>query len=79
MTCYDCAVAGQSTPAVAVCVGCGAGVCRAHVVVGVRSLTRTAVINRVEVLEPPARVIQCAVCARATEAQARPATHRAGR
>ena len=55
MTCYDCAVAGQSTPAVAVCLGCGVGLCMAHAIVESRHLTRTAVINRVELVEPPAR------------------------
>jgi len=72
MTCYDCAVAGQPTPAVAVCVGCGVGLCMAHAIVEARYLSRIAVINRVEVVEPPARVVHCAVCASAAKAQARP-------
>ena len=79
MTCYDCAVAGQSTPAVAVCLGCGVGLCMAHAIVESRHLTRTAVINRVELVEPPARVVHCAICASAEEAQARPAARHSGR
>ena len=34
MQCYDCAVARQDSPAVAVCATCGAGVCLTHAVVG---------------------------------------------
>jgi hypothetical protein len=40
-----------------------------HAVVGARYLTRLAVINRVEVVETPARVVHCEVCASAAEAQ----------
>jgi hypothetical protein len=45
----------------------------AHAIVEPRYLTRTAVINRVELVEPPARVVHCAICASAEEAQTRPA------
>lgn len=69
MTCYECAVAGQSTPAVVVCLGCGVGLCTGHVFVAPRYHTRTAAINRVEVVEPRAGVARCAVCASAEEAQ----------
>ena len=79
MTCYDSALAVQSTPAVAVCLGCGVGLCMAHAIVEPRYLTRTAVINRVELVEPPARVVHCAICASAEQAQTRPTGRRPGR
>lgn len=72
MNCYDCAAFGIGTPAVGVCTGCGAGLCMDHAVIGVRHLTRVGVINRVETVVPPARVVYCNVCAAAVEAQARP-------
>lgn len=79
MTCFDCAVAGEEAPAVAVCTGCGVGLCMSHAVVGPRYLTRVAVINRVDVVETPARAVHCEICAHAVEAQKRPAARRTGR
>jgi hypothetical protein len=73
MTCYDCAARGEVAPAVAICVSCGAALCMAHAVLDVRYLTRTAVINRVETVDTPARVVHCQVCAAAIEAQSLPA------
>jgi hypothetical protein len=55
------------------------GLCTAHAIVEARYLTRLAVINRVEVVEPPARIVHCAICASAEEAQARPTGRRSGR
>jgi hypothetical protein len=76
MNCYDCAIIGRDNPAVATCIGCGAGLCREHVVVGVHHLTRVAVINRVENVEPPARLMYCDTCAAAHDAVAhRSANH----
>jgi hypothetical protein len=62
MNCFDCAALKRAETAVAVCADCGAGVCIAHAHVDVRWLTRTAVINRTVVVEPPARVVRCVVC-----------------
>jgi hypothetical protein len=68
MNCYDCATLGQSTAAVAACIDCGAGLCVEHAVIAPRYLTRLAVINRVETVEPPARAMRCEICAAAQEA-----------
>jgi hypothetical protein len=68
MNCFDCAALGDLTAAVAICAGCGAGVCSAHANASPRWLTRTMVINRVVAVEPPARVIRCAVCQVACDA-----------
>jgi hypothetical protein len=62
MNCYDCAIAGAAGQAVAVCSDCGAGVCIEHAVTAKHWLTRTALINRVERIDPPARVIRCGTC-----------------
>lgn len=76
MICYDCAAVRNETSAVAVCAGCGAGLCLAHAVAEPRYLTRVAVINRIETVAAVARVIHCPVCAAALDAQARPVDHR---
>lgn len=62
MNCYDCAIVADSRDAVAVCADCGAGVCIEHAVSSMHWLTRTHVINRLERVEPPARVIRCGTC-----------------
>ena len=62
MNCYDCAAAGNYRDAVAVCADCGAAVCIEHAVSATHWLTRTALINRLERIEPPARVIRCGTC-----------------
>ena len=63
MNCYDCATQDRiGRPAVAVCHDCGAAVCDHHCVAREHHLTRTAVILRVEPVEPPARVIRCTTC-----------------
>ena len=68
MNCFDCVGLGHTTAAVAVCVDCGAAVCYAHAYVAARWLTRTAVINRTVVVEPPARTIRCSLCQQAHDA-----------
>jgi hypothetical protein len=73
MNCLDCAAHGQDEPAVAICLDCGAGLCLDHAEVEPRWLTRTAVINRVVTVEPPARVVRCRVCSQAQGAATRPA------
>jgi hypothetical protein len=72
MNCLDCAAHGLCAAAVAICVDCGAGVCWDHSEVEPRWLTRTAVINRVVVVEPPARVVRCGVCSEARGAATQP-------
>ena len=68
MKCFDCAALGHPADAVAVCAGCGAGVCHDHAHVAPRWLTRTAVINRTVAVEPPARIIHCGLCQQAADA-----------
>ena len=75
MNCLDCAGMGRDVTAVAVCHGCGAGVCAVHARVVARWLTRTAVINRTVMVEPPARLVWCPVCDAAQQAASgRPAS-----
>ena len=62
MNCYDCAIVADSRDAVAVCADCGAGVCIEHAVSAMHWLTRTHVVNRLERVDPPARVIRCGAC-----------------
>ena len=68
MNCFDCSLAGETAPAVAVCHDCGAAVCLGHAFVRRHHLTRTATINRIIVVEPPARLVRCATCAAADDA-----------
>lgn len=68
MNCFDCAAAGITTVAVAVCSNCGAGLCADHVQVEAHWLTRTAVINGSVVVEPTAREIRWPVCQAAHDA-----------
>ena len=56
MNCFDCALAGAVTPALAVCHDCGAAVCADHAVARDHYLTRTATINRDVAVEPPRRL-----------------------
>ena len=42
--------------------GCGAAVCRDHVIVAAVHLTRLAPINRQVRVEPPARQLRCTTC-----------------
>ena len=73
MNCFDCAMRGEVSSAVAICAGCGAGLCLEHAHVNPRWLTRTAVINRIVTVAPPARVVACGVCTHAQDAAAHPA------
>ena len=68
MNCLDCALTGVTSPAIAICCDCGAGVCGEHAVVRNHHLTRTATINRIIVVEPPARAVRCVVCTAARDA-----------
>ena len=68
MNCFDCAGLGHAADAAGICVDCGAGVCLDHAQVTPRWLTATAVINRMVVVEPPARTIRCDVCQHAHDA-----------
>lgn len=68
MNCFDCVSLGHSTDAVAVCADCGAALCHDHAHVSAHWLTRTAVINRTVIVEPPARLIRCGVCQAAHDA-----------
>ena len=68
MNCFECATTGITVAAVAVCHDCGAGVCTDHAVTREHHLTRTATINRVIIVEPPARLIRCHVCTAAHDA-----------
>lgn len=74
MKCYDCAATGDHGDAVAVCADCAAAVCIEHSVTVKHWLTRTQTIMRVERVErvdPPARLIRCATCHAADLAAAR--------
>ncbi len=62
MNCFDCAALGELVDAVAVCADCGAALCHDHAHVTARWLTRTMLINRIVLVEPPARTIRCGVC-----------------
>ena len=68
MNCMDCTAIDRPRPAVAICHDCGAGVCLDHAHVEPRWLTRTAAINRVLRIEPPARLVLCPVCEAARNA-----------
>jgi hypothetical protein len=68
MNCFDCASLGHRVPAVGICSDCGAGICADHLRLSPHWLTRTAIINRVVAVEPPARILRCPVCQAAHEA-----------
>ena len=78
MNCFDCASIGQEVPAVGVCAGCGAGICAEHAQLSPHWLTRTAVINMIVTVEPPARILRCPVCETAHEAARTGENRRAG-
>ena len=68
MNCLDCHP--RTTPAVAICGRCGAGVCADHIVETDDYLTFTAVINREVQVSPSVRHLRCSRCAAAERAQA---------
>lgn len=70
MNCLDCAALGQAEEAVAVCAGCGAGVCLGHAQVTPLWLTRMVPVNRTVRVEPPTRRIRCGMCQQAHDAAA---------
>jgi hypothetical protein len=80
MNCYDCAVTARFSEAVGICSDCGSGVCIEHAVMAAHHLTRLAVIDRVERVDPSARVLRCETCSLAHEAAVAPeaATRRRG-
>ncbi|MFK0295005.1 DUF2180 family protein [Streptomyces sp. NPDC090442] len=61
MHCFDCAALGRETVAVALCQGCGAGQCSAHVIVAQRAVRRLAGLGQVSSPDP-ARRMTCAAC-----------------
>ena len=61
MQCYDCAVTQQTTPAVAVCSTCGAGLCVSHAVVG-HADEWTSSVGNPSALRLPGRRILCRTC-----------------
>jgi hypothetical protein len=70
MNCFDCIALGHAADAVAVCTDCGAGACPEHARVTPRWLTRTIPVGRTEQVEVPARIIRCALCQQARDAEA---------
>jgi hypothetical protein len=68
MNCLDCHP--YTTPAVAICGRCGAGLCVEHIVETNDYLTFTALINRPVQVSPPVRHLRCSGCAAAERAQA---------
>jgi hypothetical protein len=69
MNCLDCHP-DTSTPAVAICGRCGAGLCAEHIVETDDYLTFTAPINRPVQVAPSVRHLRCSRCAAAERAQA---------
>ena len=79
MNCYDCNSLGLTSPALAVCHDCGAGVCAEHTMEAFHHLTRIFSVNLEVRVEPPQRRIRCQTCAAAVTARSRPADLRAAR
>lgn len=63
MNCLDCSLDDRTVPAVGVCSDCGAAVCSDHASIRLHHLTRVVPLNRLVLVEPPARVVRCLVCA----------------
>ena len=61
MQCYDCAVAQKTSPAVAVCATCGAGVCLSHAVLAHPDEMSVTVGNPVATRLPGRRFL-CPTC-----------------
>jgi hypothetical protein len=61
MHCYDCSKEGKETPAVAVCVDCGAAVCPRHLVSEPEPVRRSMSTGRVW-SRTDARRVLCQVC-----------------
>ena len=67
MNCLDCH--SETTPAVAVCGRCGAGLCAEHLIESDEHLTFLMPINRRVRAAPPARKLRCVPCTAAEHAQ----------
>jgi hypothetical protein len=67
MNCYDCHQSGLTTPAIAICSDCGAGVCAQHAVQGRHTLTVVHAIRAQTPVDPPQRRIRCRTCAAAID------------
>ncbi len=72
----DCTTTANCSPVVAICIDCGAGLCIEHAVVVQHHVTRLAAINRIENVDPPARLMYCETGAVAHDAVAHHSTHR---
>ena len=63
MNCLDCLDDEQlAAPAVAVCTGCGAAVCRTNLVLSQRRVVRIGAMGRQEPVDPPTRTARCRLC-----------------
>ncbi|SEN88305.1 DUF2180 family protein [Actinacidiphila rubida] len=62
MNCFDCDTSGLATPAVAVCNGCGAGMCSGHSTSMPRSVQRPNGLGQ-SATPRSARQMHCATCA----------------
>lgn len=63
MNCLDCLDGEQlAAPAVAVCTGCGAAICRDHLVLSQRRRVRIGTMGRQEPVDPPTRTARCRLC-----------------
>ena len=67
MNCYDCAQHGETTPAIAICHDCGAGVCADHRIEGQHALTVVRATSSRYPVNPPQRRIRCHTCAAAVD------------
>jgi hypothetical protein len=68
MNCFDCNLSGDTTPAIAVCHDCGAGVCPDHAISGQHTLTAVRATNWQTPVDPSQRRIWCQTCAAAINA-----------
>jgi hypothetical protein len=63
MNCLDCSIQNLSSPAVAICVNCGAGVCAQHAQTLDRPVSHPASVGNWT--SSQTRAIACAACATA--------------
>ena len=68
MNCLDCNSSTSQVPAVAICHDCGAGICADHANIDTDYLTRMVALGMPVAVEPPARIIRCNTCAKASHA-----------
>lgn len=62
MNCLECAHAGTTGTAVAICAHCGAALCQEHVSTCVTENVHTNSVGREFVTDPPGRLLCCATC-----------------